>query len=500
MVPLTLDELAAVVEGRVDGAPARATDAVTDGVTVTGPAFIDSRQVVPGGLFAAFVGEHVDGHDFAVGAVRDGAAAVLASRPVGVPAVLVPDVQVALGRLARHVLERLRGAAGGPEGAGGPDARADRLRVVAITGSQGKTTTKDVLAAVLGAAGPTVATHGSFNNEIGLPLTVLRADPATRYLVLEMGARGLGHLRSLCDVAPPDVSLVLNVGKAHVGEFGSQDAIAAAKGELVEALGSEGVAVLNADDPRVAAMAGRSRGRVLFYGTAASADVRLVDVRLDTGGRPGFRLVHGEEDVAVQLHLVGAHQAVNAAAAAATAVACGVRLETAAPSLAEVTSLSRWRMEVSERADGVTVVNDAYNANPDSTAAALASLVALGEGRRSRGTARTVAVLGEMRELGASSDAEHEAVGRLAVSLGVDRLLVVGTPARPAYDGARAEQQRPGSPAGEEPVHVSDVDAATAWLHAHVRPGDVVLVKASRGARLDRVAEALLAAPGSAAS
>ena len=485
MVPLTLDELAAVVEGRIDGAGG--------GVTVTGPAFIDSRQVVPGGLFAAFVGEHADGHEFAAGAVRDGAAAVLASRRVGVPAVVVPDVEAALGRLARHVLERLRTRSGGPDA-------ADPLRVVAVTGSQGKTTTKDVLAAVLGAAGPTVATHGSFNNEIGLPLTVLRADPVTRHLVLEMGARGPGHLRALCEVAPPDVSLVLNVGKAHVGEFGSQDAIAAAKGELVDALGGDGVAVLNADDPRVAAMAGRTRGRVLFYGTAASADVRLVDVRLDTGGRPGFRLVHGDEDVAVQLQLVGAHQALNAAAAAATAVACGLRLEAAARSLAGVTSLSRWRMEVSERADGVTVVNDAYNANPDSTAAALASLVALGEGRRTRGTARTVAVLGEMRELGASSDAEHEAVGRLAVSLGVDRLLVVGTPARPAYDGARAEQQRPGSPAGEEPVHVSDVDAATAWLHEHVRPGDVVLVKASRGARLDRVADALLAAPGSAAS
>ena len=477
MVPMTLAHLAAVVAGRVEG-PVDAW--------VTGPAFIDSRRVEPGGLFTAFAGEHVDGHDFAVGAVRDGAAAVLATRPVAAPAVLVPDVQVALGRLARYVLEQLR-------------ADADPLRVVAITGSQGKTTTKDVLAGVLGAAGPTVATHGSFNNEIGLPLTVLRADGTNRFLVLEMGARGAGHLRDLCAIAPPDVSLVLNVGKAHVGEFGSQDAIAAAKGELVEALTPDGVAVLNADDPRVAAMASRSRGRVVRYGTDPAADLRLVDVRLDTGGRPSFGIVHGQERVAVDLRLVGAHQAVNAVAAAATAVACGLQLDGVAASLAAVTSLSRWRMEVSERPDGVTVVNDAYNANPDSTAAALTSLVALGEGRRTRGRARTLAVLGEMRELGASSDAEHEAVGRLAVSLGVDRVLVVGTPARPAYDGARAERQRLGSPAGDEPVLVSDVEAATAWLQDHVRPGDVVLVKASRGARLDRVAAALLAAPGSAA-
>ncbi len=480
---MTLEELARATGGTVD------VGSSASGATVTGPAFIDSREVEPGGLFVALAGARVDGHTFAAAAVRDGAAAVLASRPVGVPAVLVPDVQAALGELARTVLERLRQA-------------GDPLRVVAVTGSQGKTTTKDVLAAVLGAAGKTVATHGSFNNEIGLPLTVLRADPTTRSLVLEMGARGAGHLHTLCAIAPPDVSVVLNVGKAHVGEFGSQDAIAAAKGELVEALGADGVAVLNADDPRVAAMAGRTQARVLRFGTGASADVRLTDVRLDSGGRPGFLLRNEEEEVEVQLRLVGAHQALNAAAAAAAALACGLRLPDVGRALAGVAALSRWRMEVSERPDGVTVVNDAYNANPDSTAAALASLVALGEGRRSAGTGtgtgRTVAVLGEMRELGASSDAEHEAVGRLAVSLGVDRLLVVGAPARPAYDGASAERQLPGR-AGEEPVHVSDVEAATQWLSEHVRPGDVVLVKASRGARLDRVADALLAAPGSRA-
>jgi UDP-N-acetylmuramoyl-tripeptide--D-alanyl-D-alanine ligase len=478
VVPLSLAEVAEVVGGTVDGVADPAT------VLVTGAATVDSRQVEPGGLFVAFAGEHVDGHDFAAGAVAAGAAAVLASRPVGAPAVLVGDVQAALGVLARHVLARLRET--------GP------LRVVAVTGSQGKTTTKDVLAAVLASAGSTVATHGSFNNEIGLPLTVLRAGPSTRWLVLEMGARGIGHLRELCAIAPPDVSVVLNVGKAHLGEFGSQDAIATAKGELVEALGEDGVAVLNADDHRVAAMAARTRGHVLRWGTTEDADVRLLDVALDAGGRPGFRLRHGQEEVAVQLRLVGAHQARNAAAAATAALACGLRLTDLAGPLAGVATLSRWRMEVSERPDGVTVVNDAYNANPDSTAAALSSLVALGAGRR------TVAVLGEMRELGPDSDAEHAAVGRLAVELGVDRLLVVGNPARPAHDAAvaalagRDEEHRRPDARQEDPVHVTDRDAATAWLQENVRPGDVVLVKASRGARLDLVAEALLA--GGAAS
>lgn len=479
MVPLRLDHLAAVVDGTVDGV------GPGEHVTVTAPAFIDSRQVLPGGLFVAFSGEHVDGHDYAATAVRDGAAAVLASRPIGVPAVVVADVQTALGRLAQHVLARLR--------ASGP------LRVVAVTGSQGKTTTKDVLAEVLRSAGPTEATQGSFNNEIGLPLTVLHADTSTRWLVLEMGARGGGHLRTLCAIAPPDVSVVLNVGKAHLGEFGSQDAIAAAKGELVEALDADGVAVLNADDPRVAAMAARTRGSVLRFGTGESADVRLLDTALDAQGRPRFRLRHGGDEVQVQLRLVGAHQAINAAAAAAAAVACGLTLTAIAEPLAAVASLSRWRMEVSERSDGVTVVNDAYNANPDSTAAALASLVALGEGRRCRGPARTVAVLGEMLELGTSSAEEHAAVGRLAVSLGVDRLVVVGAGAQPAHEAAVAARRAgdgPGDGSGEEPVLVTDVEAASAWLAQHVRPGDVVLVKASRGARLDRVAESLLTDAG----
>ena len=460
MIPMTLPEIAAVVGGEVHDDP---------GVTVTGPAFIDTRSPEQGGLFAAFEGANADGHDFAEGAVAGGAAAVLCSRPVGLPGVVVDDPQEALTRLARHVLTRL------------PD-----VRVVALTGSQGKTSTKDLLAQVLRTAGTTVATAGSFNNELGLPLTVLRADAETEFLVLEMGARGVGHIAELCEIAPPDVSLVLNVGKAHIGEFGSQEGIARAKGEIVEALDSDGVAVLNADDPLVAAMAARTSARTLTYGESAGSDVRLGSLEVDELGRPRFDLVTDEGTAHVELTLVGEHQAHNAAAAAAVALALGMSLEQTAAALAAARPESRWRMEVQERADGVLVINDAYNANPDSMRAALKALAAVGRGRGA-GT-RTIAVLGEMRELGESSRDEHDAVGRLAVRLDISQLLVVGEQARPMHLGACLE----GSWA-DESVFVGDNDQALAWLREHLEPGDVVLLKASRAAALEKVAEALLA-------
>ena len=256
--------------------------------------------------------------------------------------------------------------------------------MVALTGSQGKTSTKDLLAQVLATAGKTVATFGSFNNELGLPLTVLRADTATEYLVLEMGARHIGDLRASCAVAPPEVSLVLNVGKAHLGEFGSQQGIAQAKGEIVEALGSDGVAVLNADDPLVAAMAARTTARVCTFGTDPSADVRVDELAVDDLGRPSFVLLHRAERATVAMGLVGEHHAGNAAAAAAVALSLGVSLDDVADALGDATATSRGRMEVHERADGVTVVDDAYNANPDSMRAALKALASIGRGRPER--------------------------------------------------------------------------------------------------------------------
>lgn len=467
MIRWTLAEVADIVAGRVaDDVPGAAA------VVVAGPAFIDSREVVPGGLFVAFVGERADGHDHAAAAVGSGAAAVLGSRPVGVPAVLVDDPRSALQALARRLLAEL----------------AD-VTVVGLTGSQGKTTTKDLLAAVLADAGETVATQGSFNNELGLPLTVLRAGPGTRFLVLEMGARGVGNLRELCAIARPDIGLVLNVGKAHIGEFGTQDEIAVAKAELVEALADDGTAVLNADDARVAAMARRTRARVTTYGRDAAADVRIEGEELGPDGCPAFRLVHGPHSADVRLRLLGAHQASNAAAAAAVGLTVGMTLDEVASSLAAVTSLSRWRMELHERADGLVVLNDAYNANPDSMAAALQALAALARGRG----ARSVAVLGEMRELGESAAAEHRAVGRLAVDLGVTCVVGVGAVAEDVVRGAEEALREHGTAQGEEPVLVKDNEAAASWLRDRAVAGDVVLVKASRGAALDEVADALLA-------
>ena len=459
MIPLTLTEIAQITGGEVHG------DAH---VEVTGPAFLDTRRPEPGGLFVACAGEHVDGHDFATAAVQAGAAAALATRPVDVPSVVVPDVREALAALAHHVVGRL-----------------PTTRVVALTGSQGKTSTKDLIAQILSSAGTTVATVGSFNTELGFPLTVLRADPATEFLVLEMGARGVGHIRALCEVATPSVSLVLNVGKAHLGEFGSQEAIAQAKGEIVEALSADGVAVLNADDPLVAAMASRTAGTVCTYGTGGDVDVRLESLSLDDLGRPRFDLAARGSSAHVQLQLVGEHHATNAAAAAATALALGLPLDAVAHALAEVTAISGGRMEVHERADGVTVIDDAYNANPDSMRAGLKALAAIG---RRRPGARTIAVLGEMRELGPTSTEEHDAVGRLAVRLDIHRLLVVGEAARPIHLGASLEGSW-----GEESVFVPDNDAALRWLKEHLGPGDVVLFKASNAAQLSRVARAVLA-------
>ncbi len=459
MIPMTLPEIAAVVGGTVHD---------DTGVTVTGPAFHDSRQPEAGGLFVAIAGERVDGHEYAAQVVDGGAAAVLAQRPVGRPAVVVADTYAALAALARHVVGRL------------PD-----LRIVSLTGSQGKTSTKDLLAQVLATAGATVATAGSFNNELGMPMTVLRADPGTRYLVLEKGARGVGHIRDLCGVARPYIGLVLNVGKAHVGEFGSQEAIAEAKGELVEELPADGTAVLNADDPLVAAMATRTRATVRTFGESAGADVRVADLALDGSGCPEFDLVTAEGTAHVHLTLLGEHQAGNAAAAAAVALSLGMSLDDVATALSAATNASRWRMEQHERADGVLVVNDAYNANPDSMRAALKALAAIARGRGP--DARSIAVLGEMRELGESSREEHDAVGRLAVRLDISQLVVVGEPARPIHLGASLEGSW-----GEESVFVADNDEAVAWLREHLHPGDVVLVKASRAAALERVAEALL--------
>ena len=462
MIPLTLAEVAAATSGRLAGG-ARGDEVVTADVVT------DSRQVTPGCLFVALPGTRVDGHDHAPAALAAGVVAVLAAREVGGPAVVVADPLLALGRLARAVVDRVEG-----------------LVVVGITGSSGKTSTKDLVAAVLADAGPTVATAASFNNELGLPLTALRCDAGTRYLVVEMGARMPGNISYLCGIAPPAVAVELNVGAAHAGVFGSLDVTAATKAELVAALPAGGVAVLNADDDRVRAMPVPAGARTVRFGLAPGADVTARDVRLDDAARASFRLVTptGEADVHLRLH--GAHHVGNALAAAAVGLAAGLDVGTVAARLDAAAAASRWRMEVTTRADGVTVVNDAYNANPDSMRAALSALAAMTRGTRPR---RGWAVLGEMLELGDGARAEHEALGALVAAGRVDRLVAVGgDTAAAVVAGALAA----GLPAAAA-VQVPDRDAALAVLAGELRPGDVVLVKASRSVGLDVVAAVLLA-------
>ncbi|MGH3472036.1 MAG: UDP-N-acetylmuramoyl-tripeptide--D-alanyl-D-alanine ligase [Nocardioidaceae bacterium] len=460
MITMTLEEVAGVVGGQV---------ADDSGETlVTGAAFQDSRSLVAEGLFVAIVGERVDGHDFAKAAVEAGAAAALVAHPVGAPAVIVDDPVAALGRLAQHVLRLLPG-----------------LTVIGITGSQGKTSTKDLLAQILEPHGDTVAPAESFNNEIGVPLTALRATPSTRYLVVEMGARGIGHITYLTSMVRPSVGLVLNVGVAHIGEFGSQDQIAVGKGELIAALPDDGMAVLNADDARVLAMRARTRADVLTFGRSEGVDVALGDVVLDPNGCPEFDLTWRDCTRRIHLPVVGEHQAGNAAAATCVALGLGIGLSDIAAALDHVLVRSHWRMEIVTTPGGVTVVNDAYNANPDSVRAAVSALSALAR-RQGSGT-RTVAVLGEMLELGGASEPEHEALGRLVAQQGLSLLVAVGENARALHEAAARDPSWAG-----ESVWFADKQAAIEFVRGALAPGDVVLVKASRAAGFETVAAALI--------
>ncbi len=467
MIALSLTEVARATGGSVVAPPGVDPDTLV----VDGPVVTDSREAGPGGLYVARVGEHADGHDFVAGAVERGAVAALVTRPAeGVPCVVVADTQEAFAALAREVVRRVPG-----------------LAVVGITGSSGKTSTKDLLGTVLAAAGPTVAPVGSYNSEVGVPLTVCRVTPDTRFLVVEMGARGIGHIAYLTRMAPPRIGVVLNVGTAHMGEFGSREAIATAKSELVMALQPDGLAVLNADDRAVRAMASLTTARVVLVGEADDADVRAGDVVLDAGGRASFTLHTPRGTGEVHLGLVGRHHVGNALAVVAVALELGLSFESVRAALESARPVSRWRMEVVERPDGVTLVNDAYNANPDSMRAALTALERMGEGRR------TWAVLGTMLELGVESDALHAEVGAEVVARGVDELVVVGPAAAALAAGARAALPSSGPGGATHVREVPDADRAEALLDAELTAGDVVLFKSSRDAGLRLLGDRLAA-------
>jgi UDP-N-acetylmuramoyl-tripeptide--D-alanyl-D-alanine ligase len=464
MIRLTLAQVAEIVGGELAQPDDR--DRVVDAVT------IDSRTAAPGALFVALPGEHVDGHEFIGDAAGRGAAGyllaagrlALASAPGGVVVDDPADALLGLGAWVRDTVDPV---------------------VVAVTGSQGKTSTKDLLAAAAGASRRTVAAPGSYNNDLGVPLTCCLLEADSEVLVTEVGTRGLGHIARLAPIVRPDIAVVTAVGASHLELLGDVDTVARAKAELVEALGPDGVAVLNADDARVAAMADRTAGRVVTYGRGA-ADWTAADVQLDRLARPRFT-VHGPggRTTAVALGVAGEHQVGNALAALAAADAAGADVDAAAAALAGA-RVSRWRMEVRERPDGLVVLNDAYNANPASMAGALATLA------RVDVTGRRWAVLGQMAELGAGSADAHAAVGRQAAALGLDGLVVVGAAAAGIAEAALAGAAF----ADGAVVRAADPEEALRLVRDRVRPGDAVLVKASRAVGLEALAEQLAAGGG----
>ena len=455
MMPMTLQELADAVGGALrlhgDDTPERVVEGFVD---------TDSRKITPGDVFVAKPGEATDGHRFVGKALEAGAIVAIVEHEVdeAITQIVVPGSVVALGDLATEVVRRVRALG--------------HLREIAVTGSNGKTTTKNLLQAIFARRAETVAPIASFNNEVGAPITFCRLTADTRYLIAEMGASGPGEITRLTRMAPPDVGIVLTVGLAHAGEFGGIEVTLRSKTEMVEALSADGVAVLNADDARVASMADKTRARVVRFGRGEGADVRATEVSTSIDGTDFVLHVPGEEPVAVHFAVIGEHHVTNALAAAAAAHVEGVRATEIRDALEDVTRAERGRMEVVARG-GITVINDAYNASPDSMTAGLRTLAQIA------GERRTIAVLGAMSELGSSAVEEHDRIGLLAVRLNIGRLVVVGPEARALHLGAIAQ----GSWDGES-VYVDDAEAAYDLVADDLRSGDLVLVKASNAAGL----------------
>jgi UDP-N-acetylmuramoyl-tripeptide--D-alanyl-D-alanine ligase len=456
--PRRLSSVAEVTGGRLTGQDRE----------VTGVA-IDSRDVRPGDLFVALPGSRADGHDFLASAFSAGASGALIERQGdhGGPTIVVADTGRALLALAAD------------------ERRGLRATVVGITGSTGKTSVKDLAAAVLATRFRVHASPRSFNTEVGVPITLLSAGTDDDVVVCEMGSRGRGHITLLTDAARPHLGVVTNVGLAHMEMFGSRQAVADAKAELVESLPEDGIAVLNADDPVVRAFDNRTRARVIRFGTASDADVRGEDLVLDRDGRPTFVLATPDGAERVELGVAGEHMAWNALAAAACGVGLGLTAGECAAGLKEA-RVSPWRMEVLQTPSGLRLVNDAYNANPASMAAALRTA------RVMAGDGRCVAVLGEMAELGSIGVEEHERVGELVARLGIERLITVGDPAHVIAVAAVREGVEP-----DRVTRCSSVDQAMEAVISETRPGDLVLVKASRAVGLERLAERLMEDGGS---
>ena len=449
MISMHASEIASLVGGRLVGRD----------IEFSGSVVIDSREATPGSLFAALPGEHVDGHDYVLAAAKQGAVLAFVVRDVNsdqITSIVVPDVAIALFQLASEVRKRLT-----------------NVTVVGITGSQGKTTTKDMVLQVLSNFGETVAPKESFNNEIGLPLTILKCNEATRYLVLELGATHIGDIAKLAAIAKIDVAIVLVVGNAHLGEFGSVENIARAKGELVEALGPEGYAVLGTYDSFTPEMSLRAPGRVITFGPSGlvrAERLSLVD------GEPLF-VVAGRE---IHLHFTGAHQVANAEAVLAACQVLDLDMARVAHALSAARPLSKWRMERSLTPLGALLLNDCYNANPASMSAALNTLAEIATGR----TGRSIALLGEMRELGESSHVAHENIGRLVAELMISRFAGIGEAGETMVRAAIAAGHR-------DAQAFADHNAALIFVETDLQSNDVILVKASRGTHLEGLAQRL---------
>jgi len=446
MITLTAGEIALLVGGEL------LCD--RDLLISKAPVF-DSRLATPGCFFLALKGENADGHEFAADAYRNGAMFSLTSQRIDGPCIVVKDVLEALSILAAFVRKRL-----------------DKLVVIGITGSQGKTSTKDLLTHMLGAVGPTVAPAGSFNNDLGLPITLLQCDDRTRFCILEMGARHMGDIARLCEIAKPNIGVVLTVGTAHIGEFGSREVIAQTKGELIASLDKDGIAILGTYDEFTPKMASLHQGQVILFGEKTDIQVRAADVEMREG-RPHFDLVTPAGRDAVGMRAVGAHQVANALAVAAVGTALALPLELIASSLSTAEISSKWRMELHESAD-LLIINDAYNANPESMSAAMRALVLFAQERGGSAWA----FVGKMNELGQTQAPQSAAIGALAVELGIDHLVEINAP---EY----------GEPVGAMVIHQRPTIESALDLVEYFAPGDVVLVKASRSQGFEVLAESL---------
>jgi UDP-N-acetylmuramoyl-tripeptide--D-alanyl-D-alanine ligase len=441
MIRMNAAKIAEIVGGQLN---------VEGATEITLAPVFDSRKATAGSFFLALIGENADGHDFINDALKNGASFALVSKDVTQPNIRVLDVYEALGKLAAYVRMQL-----------------PNLKVIGITGSQGKTTTKDLLHHILESIGPTISPENSFNNELGAPLNVLRCDESTKFCIAELGARHIGDIANLASIVKPDVGVVLKVGNAHMAEFGSVENIAKAKGELIQSLPTDGVAVLGTYDEFTPKMAVDFAGRVMTFGESAECDVRATDIEIREGS-PHFDLVDGEGRVSVGMRLIGAQQIPNALAAAAAAIALGISNDHIATALSTAENRSKWRMQLHEL-PGLLIINDAYNANPESMEAALFSLRLFAQERGGSAWA----FLGKMHELGESSSQAHQRIGTLARDLGVDHLVAI-------------DATEYGST-----LNFENWEASLAMLN-EIAPGDVVLVKASRAEGLEKLADALI--------